>query len=121
MTSQAGTLAIHQAEALAAAGETRAAIDLLAAQNRQARDTAVELARVGLRRHGPATLVPPPSVVPAPIRATPPTGEVFEVDAVDLDAAAVREGFAQSGCGLSTHPGCCSNSSNWWTTWVSVR
>jgi hypothetical protein len=100
MTSQAGTLAIHQAEALAAAGETRGAIDLLAAQNRQARDTAVELALVGLRRDGPATLVSPPSVAPAPILATPPTGEVFEVDAVDLDVAAVREGFAQSGCVL---------------------
>jgi hypothetical protein len=97
--STATTTVIHEARELEAAGRVREAIDLLTAANRAQRSADIERALVRTRRDGRAALPDPPDAAPfAPIVPSTPTGDLFEVTPDQLDAAAVRAGFAQSGC-----------------------
>lgn len=90
---------LRRARRLAAAGDARAAIDLLSDANRRAPDGRVEAALVALRRRHGATAVaaPGPAAERAPLPM--PTAEgLVEVAAGDLTTDAVRTGLAQSGC-----------------------
>lgn len=93
--------AIHEAEALLAHGEGRAAIELLTTANRAERRPELERALVRMRVEGCATLGPPRpapgdhAVVPGDAAAP-----ITEITAAELSSAAVRDGFARSGCVL---------------------
>jgi hypothetical protein len=92
---------VRQARGLASRGAVRAAIDLLTEANRRERSTQVERELVRLRRKGGRELdLQPPAAPPAPLRATPGDGTLFEIEPADLSVPALRAGFAQSGCVL---------------------
>jgi hypothetical protein len=91
---------IGHAESLAARGQVHEAIELLTRANRQARSAELERALVRIRHEGCALLPPPVAVVREPILPQPSTGDVVEIGAGELSLAAVRDGFARSGCVL---------------------
>jgi hypothetical protein len=95
--SDGAALALSRAVDLESRGEVRAAIEALTQANREEHNGDLERALVRLRRAGPALLPPPPHANRPPIVPTP-GGPVFEIDAADLSASAVRAGWAQSGC-----------------------
>jgi len=90
-----------EAEALLERGDIMGAIDVLTVANRREPRSDVERALVRARYEGCASL-PPPTASPTrqAIRADPSGGTLYEIDARDLTASAVRAGFARSGCVL---------------------
>jgi hypothetical protein len=91
--------ACRRAAALAADGDVRAAVEVLMSANRAHPHGDLERALVRLRREGPARVQPDPPLARPRIVAEPGHG-VVEVAAADLDAGAVRSGWARSGCVL---------------------
>jgi len=91
---------VRQARALLRTGKPNEAIELLTVANRQNRSTELERELVSLRRRaGRLRELHPPADL-APIPAAPTDGSLFEIDHTELTVAAIRTGFARSGCVL---------------------
>lgn len=96
MSDEASRLVGRSGE-LAAAGDARAAIELLTSANRRHRSPLLEVELVRLRREA-ASGLPASASGGSPPFIEPSGSGLVEVEAAELDLAALRAGFAQSGC-----------------------
>lgn len=96
---EVGRLIEHATE-LEAAGDVRGAIDRLSEANRRARDPRLEVELVRLRRAGASAVPVGGGASPEPIASAGGGGDIVELAPSEITVAALREGFAQSGCVL---------------------
>lgn len=90
---------VEKADGLESRGELRAAIDLLSAANRRARDSRLERSLARIRREGCRWLTAPAAPpVREPVVAQPSDGTIFSVTPDELTVDSLREGLARSGC-----------------------
>ena len=92
---------VARAAALVDDGRTHAAIEVLTDANRAQRHPVLEQALVDVRHRGFAA-VPrlPVEALPGPVAPVPTVEPLPEIDPVDLDLDALRDGLARHGCVL---------------------